>query len=65
MNSKEIIDELRDIYNLKDQDIFVKSLKLVDLEKVQLYHLDLFKSIVYKNVEFALIKILPFEIFLE
>lgn len=48
----------------KTQDVFMRSLKLVDLQKIEFCHLDVFKAIVYKEVEYSLSRILPFEIFL-
>lgn len=64
VNKKEIIDELREIYSTKNQEVFVRSLKLVDLEKLELYHLDVFKAIVYKEIAYSISRILPFEVFL-
>lgn len=43
----------------------MKSLYLVDLDKLSLSHLDMFKAIVNKDIDLPLSSILPFEIFLE
>ena len=48
----------------KEQGVFMHSLKLIDLEKVQLHHLDVFKAIFYKEIDYSVSRILPFEIFL-
>lgn len=48
VNKNEIIEELCEIYEKKKQGVFVESLYLVDLDKIGLHHLDIFKAIVNK-----------------
>ena len=64
VNKEEIILCLEEIYETQGSNVFIKATHLVDSQKVPLYHIDIFKQICAKELEFPLARLLPFEVFL-
>lgn len=50
VNKEQILDILKDIYERGDRNKFLKALTMIDLEKVTLYHLDVYKAL--KDIEY-------------
>lgn len=46
-----------------DGQTFLKGLKHVDLEKIKLYHLDEFKSILHESLDYPIQRIIDFKVF--
>lgn len=63
VNKKEINEQLENIFKKYDIYMFMKALKMVDLEKNKLYHIDQIRAIVSQYPDYPVSRILSFQFF--